>query len=159
MNIATKSIYCCLKSELWLVKYKEPLTLAVERLLPANALFRCLHDDECTGATEKKNEVRTKMKTYNWNKPIRNFQSWFERTTSTYLNSVGAKFRNCNVHVLLANEISRQSTSNAAATKTTTAESTKNVEVWSKKASTDVKFEIPHYFIYLFGARFKVIAI
>ena len=72
-----------------------------------------------------------------------------------YLNSVGAKFRNCNVHVLLANEISRQSTSNAAATKTTTAESTKNVEVWSKKASTDVKFEIeeiPHYFIYLFEA-------
>jgi len=71
------------------------------------------------------------------------------------LNSVGAKFRNCNVHVLLANEISRQSTSNAAATKTTTAESTKNVEVWSKKASTNVKFEIeeiPQNFIYLFGA-------
>ena len=120
-----------INNEFWLVKNKEPLTLAVERLLPANALFRCLHDDECTGAT-KKNEVRTKMKTYNWNKPIRNFQSWFERTTSTYLNSVGAKFRNCNVHVLLANKISWQSTSNAAATKTTTAESTKNVEVWSK---------------------------
>jgi len=43
----------------------------------------------------------------------------------------------------------------SAATKTTTAESTKNVEVWSKKASTNVKFEIeeiPQNFIYLFGA-------
>ena len=43
-----------INDKFWLVKYKEPLTLAVERLLPANALFRCLHDDECTGATKKK---------------------------------------------------------------------------------------------------------
>ena len=74
------------------------------------------------------------------------------RTTSTDLNSLGAKFRKqqC-THP--PGKISRQSTSNAA-TKTTTSESTENVEVWSKKASTDVKFEIkeiPHYFIYLFG--------
>ena len=57
------------------------------------------------------------------------------------LEQCWCQFRNCNVHVLLAKEISRQSTSNAA-TKTTTSQSTENVEVWSKKALTDVKFEI-----------------
>ena len=51
-----------INNEFWLVKYKEPLTLAVERLLPANALFRCLHDDECTGATKKKMKYEQKWK-------------------------------------------------------------------------------------------------
>ena len=50
-----------INNEFWLVKKnKEPLTLAVERLLPANALFRCLHFLEWTSAPRKKNEVRTK---------------------------------------------------------------------------------------------------
>ena len=51
-----------INNEFWLVKNKEPLTLAVERLLPANALFRCLHDDEWTGATKKKMKYEQKWK-------------------------------------------------------------------------------------------------
>ena len=62
-----------INNEFWLVKYKEPLTLAVERLLPANALFRChsIFENKISGKF-KQTKYEAKMKVFHSNCPIRN---------------------------------------------------------------------------------------
>ena len=104
-----------INNEFWLVKKnKEPLTLAVERLLPANALFRCLHFLEWTSwRHEKRMKYEPKMKTCNWNHPIRKFVN-YDLSSFEFLNSVGAKIRKLQCERPPGIEISWERTSNAA---------------------------------------------
>ena len=50
---------------------------------------------------EKRMKYEPKMKTCNWNQPIRKFVN-YDLSSFEFLGSVGAKIRNYNVNVLLA---------------------------------------------------------